>query len=264
MKLRQALTTLFRSALHFSPDHGVIDVRLTDNRGSSELTVQDDGVGIPLEAQPYLFNRQRPQEAVKDSPRARFGRGLSVVKDLLDLHGGSISVESAGKPPGVIFRISLPLQGRSQVALENSPRDTGFAGMAERHSRLEGVSVLVVDDDPDAREVVAAILRHFGASVQMAASADSALSILSQQPVHVIVADIGMPVSDGYDLIRHIRAMDSEAVARIPAAALTAYTTHEDQDRALGAGYQAHLSKPIDSALLVATVERLCPGLRQG
>ena len=123
------------------------------------------------------------------------------------------------------------------------------------------MSVLVVDDDPDAREVVAAILRHYGASVALATSAASALAVLARQPVDVIVADIGMPVHDGYDLIRQIRALDTEAVAGIPAAALTAFTTLEDRARALNAGFQAHLSKPLDSALLVATVERLCrPG----
>jgi CheY-like chemotaxis protein len=257
-RLRQALSALFANAIHFAPDDGTVRVRLTSDRGMAELTVQDAGAGIDEEALPYLFNRQRPKDPAKNSSRAKFGRGLSFVRDIVDLHGGSINAESGGHSQGVTFRVSLPLQVQPQSARADKTREAEPAEQADEPSRLTGMSVLVVDDDPDAREVVAAILRRDGASVALATSAASALAVLARQPVDVIVSDIGMPVDDGYDLIRQIRALDTEAVAGIPAAALTAFTTLEDRDRALNAGFQAHLAKPVDSALLVATVERLC------
>jgi CheY-like chemotaxis protein len=116
--------------------------------------------------------------------------------------------------------------------------------------------VLIVDDDPDAREVVAAILRHYGASVIVATSVSTALVALRREQVDVMVADLGMPIEDGYDLIRHVRSSENDKIARLPAAALTAYTTEEDRDRVLAAGFQFHLAKPVDPAVLVATVER--------
>jgi CheY-like chemotaxis protein len=128
---------------------------------------------------------------------------------------------------------------------------------AEIRSRLAGTRVLIVDDDPDAREVVAAILRHYGAAVVVATSVSTALVALRREQVDVLVADLGMPVEDGYDLIRHIRSSTVDKIARLPAAALTAYTTEEDRDRVLAAGFQFHLAKPVDPAVLVATVERL-------
>jgi CheY-like chemotaxis protein len=127
----------------------------------------------------------------------------------------------------------------------------------ELRSRLAGTRVLIVDDDPDAREVVAAILRHYGAAVVVATSVSTALVALRREKIDVLIADLGMPVEDGYDLIRHVRSSESEKIARLPAAALTAYTTEEDRDRVLAAGFQFHLAKPVDPAVLVATVERL-------
>jgi CheY-like chemotaxis protein len=124
-------------------------------------------------------------------------------------------------------------------------------------SRLAETSVLIVDDDPDAREVLAAILRHYGATVVVAISVPTALAALRRERVDVLIADLGMPIEDGYDLIRHVRSSEDEKIAHLPAAALTAYTTDEDRDRVLAAGFQSHLAKPVDPALLIATVERL-------
>jgi CheY-like chemotaxis protein len=136
-------------------------------------------------------------------------------------------------------------------------REVERSTRAEVRSRLAGTVVLIVDDDPDAREVVGAILRHYGAKVIVATSVSTALVALRRESVDVLIADLGMPVEDGYDLIRHVRTSEIPKIAAMPAAALTAYTTEEDRERVLSAGFQFHLAKPVDPAVLVATVERL-------
>ena len=256
-RLRQALIGLFNSAIHFAPDKGAVEVcmRPGDN-GMAELTVHDSGVGVDAEALPYLFSRQRPQDPTKHSARAKYGRGLGLIRDIIDLHGGTIRAETDGKS-GMTFRVLLPLQAAPIAVHADKAREVKESGRAELRTRLAGTRVLIVDDDPDAREVVAAILRHYGASVIVATSVSTALVALRREQVDVLVADLGMPIEDGYDLIRHVRSSEVDKIARLPAAALTAYTTEEDRDRVLAAGFQFHLAKPVDPAVLVATVERL-------
>lgn len=256
-RLRQALIGLFNSAIHFAPDKGTVEVRLrpSDN-GMAELTVHDAGVGVDPDALPYLFSRQRPQDPGKLSARAKYGRGLGLIRDIIDLHGGTIKAETDGKT-GVTFRVLLPLQAAPTAVQVEKVREVKESSRAELRARLAGTRVLIVDDDPDAREVVAAILRHYGASVIVATSVSTALVALRREHVDVLVADLGMPIEDGYDLIRHVRSSENDKIARLPAAALTAYTTEEDRDRVLAAGFQFHLAKPVDPAVLVATVERL-------
>jgi CheY-like chemotaxis protein len=256
-RLRQALIGLFNSALHFAPENGTIEVCLRPaGTGMAELTVHDSGVGVDPEALPYLFSRQRPQDPSKVSARAKYGRGLGLIRDIIDLHGGTIRAETDGQS-GVTFRATLPLQAAPRAVRPDKARELKQALHGELRTRLAGTRVLIVDDDPDAREVVAAILRHYGASVIVATSVSTALVALRREQVDVLVADLGMPVEDGYDLIRQVRSSETDKIARLPAAALTAYTTEEDRDRVLAAGYQFHLAKPVDPAVLVATVERL-------
>jgi CheY-like chemotaxis protein len=256
-RLRQALIGLFTSAIHFAPEDGTVEVRLRPgDAGMAELTVHDSGAGIGADALPYLFSRQRPQDVSKQSSRAKYGRGLALIRDIIDLHGGTIRAETAGET-GVTFRVVLPLQAAPSAVRVDKVREVKETSRPDIRSRLAGTRVLIVDDDPDAREVVAAILRHYGASVIVATSVSTALVALRREQVDVLVADLGMPVEDGYDLIRHVRSSESDKIARLPAAALTAYTTEEDRDRVLAAGFQFHLAKPVDPAVLVATVERL-------
>jgi CheY-like chemotaxis protein len=256
-RLRQALIGLFNSAIHFAPDKGTVEVclRPTDN-GMAELTVHDAGVGVDPDALPYLFSRQRPTDPSKHSARAKYGRGLGLIRDIIDLHGGTIKAETDGET-GVTFRVILPLQAAPSAVHADKVREVKESARTELRSRLANTRVLIVDDDPDAREVVAAILRHYGASVIVATSVSTALVALRREQVDVLVADLGMPIEDGYDLIRHVRSSEIDKIARLPAAALTAYTTEEDRDRVLAAGFQFHLAKPVDPAVLVATVERL-------
>ena len=256
-RLRQALIGLFNSAIHFAPEKGTVEISLKPAGNSmAELTVHDAGVGVEPEALPYLFSRQRPQDPTKNSARAKYGRGLGLIRDIIDLHGGTIKAETDGDT-GVTFRVRLPLQAAPRAVHVDKVREVKESSRAELRSRLAGTRVLIVDDDPDAREVVAAILRHYGASVIVATSVSTALVALRREQVDVMVADLGMPIEDGYDLIRHVRSSENDKIARLPAAALTAYTTEEDRDRVLAAGFQFHLAKPVDPAVLVATVERL-------
>ncbi len=256
-RLRQALIGLFNSAIHFAPEQGTVEVGLKPaGNGMAELTVHDAGVGVDPEALPYLFSRQRPKDPGKHSARAKYGRGLGLIRDIIDLHGGTIKAEADGGS-GVTFRVVLPLQAAPRAVRVDKAREVKESSRAELRSRLAGTRVLIVDDDPDAREVVAAILRHYGASVIVATSVSTALVALRREQVDVMVADLGMPIEDGYDLIRHVRSSEVDKIARLPAAALTVYTTEEDRDRVLAAGFQFHLAKPVDPAVLVATVERL-------
>ena len=256
-RLRQALIGLLNSAIHFAPEKGTVEIRLRPaDSGMAELTVHDAGVGVDPEALPYLFSRQRPKDPGKHSARAKYGRGLGLIRDIIDLHGGTIKAETDGVS-GVTFRVTLPLQAAPSAVRVDKVREVKESSRAELRSRLAGTRVLIVDDDPDAREVVAAILRHYGASVIVATSVSTALVALRREQVDVLIADLGMPIEDGYDLIRHVRSSETEKIARLPAAALTAYTTEEDRDRVLAAGFQFHLAKPVDPAVLVATVERL-------
>lgn len=256
-RLRQALIGLFNSAIHFAPDKGVVEVCLRPAENNmAELTVHDSGIGVDADALPYLFSRQRPQDPAKHSARAKYGRGLGLIRDIIDLHGGTIKAETDGET-GVTFRVTLPLQAAPSAVHADKVREVKESARKELRSRLADTRVLIVDDDPDAREVVAAILRHYGASVIVATSVSTALVALRREQVDVLVADLGMPIEDGYDLIRHVRSSEIDKIARLPAAALTAYTTEEDRDRVLAAGFQFHLAKPVDPAVLVATVERL-------
>ena len=255
-RLRQALIGLFNSAIHFAPEKGSVKVCLKPiGNTTAELTVHDAGVGVDADALPYLFSRQRPKDPGKQSARSKYGRGLGLIRDIIDLHGGTIKAETDGG--GMTFRVTLPLQAAPSAVRADKVREVKESSTRELRSRLAGTRVLIVDDDPDAREVVAAILLHYGAAVVVATSVSTALVVLKREKIDVLVADLGMPIEDGYDLIRYVRSSESEKIARMPAAALTAYTTEEDRDRVLAAGFQFHLAKPVDPAVLVATVERL-------
>jgi CheY-like chemotaxis protein len=257
MRIRQTLVGLFTSAIHFAPEGGTIHVQLRPaGKGVAELTVHDAGVGVDAAALPYLFSRQRQADPSRNSARAKFGRGLGLIRDIIDLHGGTIKAEADGAT-GVTFRVRLPLAAAPSAVRVDKVRDVARSTQAEERSRLADTVVLIVDDDPDTREVVGAILRRSGAKVIVATSVSTALVVLRREPVDVLIADLGMPVEDGYDLIRHVRTSETPKIAAMPAAALTAYTTEEDRERVLAAGFQFHLAKPVDPAVLVATVERL-------
>jgi CheY-like chemotaxis protein len=188
---------------------------------------------------------------------AGLGLGLAIVRHIVELHGGTVHAESPGAGQGAVFTVKLPLIVIARTAGEAQRRHPGAPGEAaeERaYPSLDGVRVLLVDDDPDSNEVVRTLLASCGAEVEVAASTAQALQTLEGFRPDVLVSDIGMPAQDGYALIRSVRGRDGGRLGRLPAVALTAYTSVEDRVRLFSAGFQAHLTKPFDPAELVAVV----------
>ena len=250
-RLKQAIVTLLANAVHFTNGPDAIVVRLGPSLAGAELTCRDEGLGVGHEALPYLFDRHRPEDAAKSSRRGDVGVGLSLVRDVIDLHGGSVHAESDGQR-GMTFSLTLPLESAPR-AVRMDPTWVPHRGPGEHpmRSRLVGLTVLLVDDEADAREVVAGILKHYGATVVSVASVADAVTRLREGRIDVLLTDIAMPGQDGYDLIRRVRKLG------VPAAALTAFATDEDRRKALAAGFQVHLSKPVEPDVLVDTIEIL-------
>jgi CheY-like chemotaxis protein len=251
VRLTQAVVALLVNAVHFTSAPSTIVVRLGPSLAGAELTCHDEGLGVGREALAYLFDRHRPEDPTRASRRGDVGVGLSLVRDVIDLHGGSIHAESDGQR-GVTFSLTLPLES-PPPAVRIDPRWIPQRGPGEHplRSRLLGLTVLLVDDEADAREVVAAILRHYGAAVVSVATAADAIARMRAGRIDVLLTDIAMPGQDGYDLIRRVRKLG------VPAAALTAFTSEEDRRKALAAGFQVHLSKPVEPGVLIDTIETL-------
>jgi signal transduction histidine kinase len=243
-RLQQVVWNLLSNAVKFTPRGGRIDVVIADRDDAVEIRVRDSGIGIDPEFLPYVFERFRQAE---DGPSRRYGGlglGLSIVRHLTELHGGSVHARSEGPGQGAEFQVRLPRANVGQASA-----CPGQAEACPTLSTLAGINVLLVDDDEGARIVLGTMLQGFGASVTLAASAAEAVKHFQAAPPDVLVSDIGMPQEDGYMLIRKLR--DSSPV---PAVAVTAYADPRDRDRALSAGFQAHLSKPVEPHELAATV----------
>lgn len=257
-RLQQVLWNLLTNAIKFTPKGGKVQVVLERVNSHIEVSVVDTGEGISADFLPHVFGRFRQADASTTRRHGGLGLGLSIVKQLIDLHGGSVSVKSPGKGMGSTFTLSLPLAvARHDASLTNddarhhpgaSRRDQSSVPLPD----LSGVSVLVVDDDPDAREIMRKIISRSGAEVVTADSAANAFEVLQMLRPTLLISDIGMPVEDGYDLIRRVRELSVEDGGKTPAVALTAFARSEDRQRALLAGYQMHLSKPVEPLELLA------------
>ena len=228
-----------------------------------ELNVTDTGEGIEPEFLPHVFERFRQADASTTRQYRGLGLGLSIVKQLVELHGGSVRVKSPGKGKGSTFILTLPLapttdpRGNGETDERQHPRVPRGERVIYQRPNLNGITVLVVDDDPDAREVIARILRGGGASVLTASSAATAMEILRESMPALLISDIGMPGEDGYDLIRKVRALTAEDCGRVPAVALTAFARSEDRQRALLAGFQLHVAKPVEPSELLTVCASL-------
>jgi signal transduction histidine kinase/CheY-like chemotaxis protein len=258
-RLQQVASNLISNALKFTPEGGVVHVRLRRAGNSVEMIVTDTGQGIDPEFLPSVFEPFRQADGSTTRTHSGLGLGLSIVKNLVEAHNGTVSVHSAGVGRGSTFVVRLPISAahESLDAQAGDGDDTPSQPLEPAVPSLEGVSVLVVDDDEQSREVVAAHLQGSRADVIIAASAAHAFDVLRREHVDVLLADIGMPDEDGYSLIQRVRALGAEGAAAVPAAALTAFGRDEDRQRALDAGFQLHLVKPIDGSSLVAAVAAL-------
>lgn len=252
-RLQQVFWNLLVNAVKFTPAGGRVDVVVRREEDAWEVCVRDTGQGLHADCLARLFERFWQADGSSTREHGGLGLGLAIVRHLVELHGGRVSAESAGPGLGATFRVWLPVP-----AVLPEPETEGAPGEAMAPQRLDGVRVLLVEDAPDARELIALLLRERGAQVRTAASAPEAMERLQLEGApDVLVSDIGLPGEDGHSLLRRVRAW-SEAQGRwIPAIALTAYAGPEDGRRAYRAGFQVHLTKPLESVALVDAVARL-------
>ncbi|MGH7285265.1 MAG: hybrid sensor histidine kinase/response regulator [Polyangiaceae bacterium] len=245
-RLQQIFWNLLTNAMKFGADKVRID--LSRKNDAIALEVTDNGQGISAQFLPHVFDRFEQADAKTTRSQGGLGLGLSIVKHLVELHSGAVSVHSGGLGKGAKFTVTLPMAATTPASV--SPE------AAEKSVELAGANVLVVDDDEDGRALLAAILSRCGATVRVAPSIHEAILELEKQLPDVLLSDIGMPGADGYELIRHVRALQ-KTDRRLPAIALTAYSSQRDRERALREGFDDHLPKPVDIDALATTIERV-------
>jgi signal transduction histidine kinase len=249
-RLQQIVGNLLSNAIKFTPSEGLVTVTLRSVNDQAEISVSDTGIGISPEFLPHLFESFRQEDVSITRKHGGLGLGLAIVRQLVDIHGGTITARSPGEGQGATFSVRLP-----QLSVESSANPA--AALPQPALDLSGIRIFSVDDSADTREFLTVLLEQYGANVITAGSASEALAALRTMHADVLISDIGMPEMDGYKLIRQVRALPPEQGGDIPAIALTAYARDEDQQQALASGYQRHLSKPLDLEKLVQAVVEL-------
>ncbi|BAY21345.1 multi-sensor hybrid histidine kinase [Calothrix sp. NIES-2100] len=249
-RLQQIVWNLLSNAIKFTSPGGRVEIRLAAVDSQAQIQVSDTGKGISAEFLPYVFDYFRQADASITRNYGGLGLGLAIVRHLVELHGGTVRAESLGEGEGATFTVKFPL-------LKQQPLTNQIDKSLNNPPNINGVKVLVVDDDVDTREFLVFILEQHGAIALASASATEALERLEQFQADILLSDIGMPGEDGYNFIRRIRILESSRIKQIPAIALTAYASHEDCNRALKAGFQKHIPKPVDPAELITTVAHL-------
>jgi PAS domain S-box-containing protein len=255
-RLQQVIWNLVSNAIKFTPREGKVRIRLERVGAYVEISVADTGVGIRPEFIPHLFERFRQGDASTTRKYGGLGLGLSIVKSLVELHGGTVVVESPGEDQGTTVTVRLPLAlvQRPDSGLRLPPRAPGAGDQGPGAAELSGLKVVVVDDQIDARDLIRRVLEDCAAEVFTAGTAQEALALVEAHRPDVLITDIGMPDADGFELLRRVRALGPERGGKVPAIALTAFARSEDRTRALRAGFRVHVSKPVDPSELVATV----------
>lgn len=252
-RLTQVVGNLLSNAVKFTPEGGRITVRVAAAEGWVRLTVRDTGIGIESALLPHVFERFRQGGPRGPLGHGGLGLGLAIVRHLVERHGGRVAAQSEGAGRGTTFVVELPrLDGRADVGWTSTVAEPSVTS-----TPLEGIRALVVEDQPDARDALATVLLDAGARVTSVGSAAEALDAFRHGIPDVVLSDVAMPESDGYQLIRRIRALNPGAGGTVPAVAVTAYATPEDRRRAFEAGFQAHVAKPLEASELVATVASL-------
>nr|WP_277922598.1 ATP-binding protein [Coleofasciculus sp. FACHB-1120] len=268
-RLQQIIWNLLTNAIKFTPEGGQVQVYLQGDRSHVEISVSDTGKGISPDFLPYVSDRFRQADNSITRSYAGLGLGLAIVRHLVELHGGTIRAESPGEGQGSTFIVKLPLINTAGVEKRTeeeekslrSPQSSELNPQESPHyapwkSTLDGLQILIVDDEPDARDLLMSILEQYGAEAIAVASAEEAIATIQQSKPDVLISDIGMPNEDGYSLIRRVRALEAEQ-GQIPSVALTAYVRVDDQEAALSAGFQSHVAKPIDPTELIKVVASL-------
>jgi len=257
-RLQQVVWNLLTNAIKFTPADGEILVKLEGVASRVEITVQDSGIGISPEFLPHVFDRFRQADPGTNRIHGGMGLGLSIVRQLVELHGGTVRAESEGEGKGTTFTVSLPFVTLHEETRRGKRPAASVAQLElDCPPSLPGLRVLVVDDEADTRDMLRAVLEHCQVEVLTAGSAPEAMEALIHSRPDVLISDLGMPGEDGYALISKVRKLPAESGGRIPAAALTAYVRAEDRVKVLRAGFQLHVPKPIEPAELVAVVANL-------
>ena len=272
-RLRQVFWNLFSNAIKFTPRGGCIEVRQhqtgrTD--GEAEVVVRDNGQGIAPEFLPWVFDRFRQMDSSASRRHGGLGLGLSIVKQLTELHGGTVRVTSPGVGKGAVFTVTLPVgealaasRPGAVPAINEPPAPAPQAGEAAVHdghawgSALQGIELLLVEDDADQRNLLRHVFEQQGANVRVADDADRGLELLRAHPPQVLVSDIGLPGMDGYEFLRRVRELPAAGGGKVPAIALTAFARAEDRQLALRAGFQTHVTKPAEASELIHVVANL-------
>jgi CheY-like chemotaxis protein/nitrogen-specific signal transduction histidine kinase len=258
VRLQQIISNLLINAIKFSPRGGQVTVRLNREGTNVLLTVSDNGEGISAEFLPYVFDRFRQAESIPRRQHGGMGLGLAIVRYLVEAHGGTINASSQGVGKGATFVVTLPLLAvPSDAATDRESTSLSETAGPASSEILEGLRVLVVDDNEDVRELSNIALTQSGAEVRTADTARAALEVLKDWKPNILVADIGMPGEDGYDLIRAVRALELDTGGTIPALALTGYASATDVGRVRAAGYHTHIAKPVSPRDLVLAVAKL-------
>ncbi len=263
-RLQQVVWNLVSNAFKFTPKGGSVTVRLAEEDGDVYIEVADTGIGIPAEFLPFVFDRFSQADSSTSRRHNGLGLGMAIVRHLVELHGGTVAVESAGENQGATFKLRLPKHVGTLPAVEQLPPGRGVTPETpiDELEHLNGVRVLIVEDDADSRNVLALLLERLGALVEAVPSAKDAYDRLNQRCPDVLVSDIGMPDEDGYAMIRRVRQICGDQ--HLPAIALTAYARQQDAEAALDAGYDQHLAKPVAPGELIRAIRALTGVKEQG
>ena len=258
-RLQQVIWNLLSNAIKFTPRGGRVQVSLERVSSDVEIVVSDTGRGMSPEFLPHVFERFRQADSGLTRASGGLGLGLAIVRHLVELHGGTIDAASEGEGKGATFTVRLPLATLREESFE---QERAYSPRAPRRGRtptvrIDAIRVVAVDDEEDTLMLLREILETAGAQVTTAASASEALEALKRSDPHVLIADIGMPGTDGFELIQQVRRSPDSSIRQVPAAALTAYARSEDRIRALRSGFQMYLAKPVDPGELIAAIGAL-------
>jgi len=256
-RLQQVVWNLLSNAIKFTPRGGAVRVKLARERSHVTIVVEDTGAGMPAPLIPRVFERFLQGDSTSTRSHGGLGLGLAIVRHIVELHGGTVEASSRGAGLGSTFKVNLPLVALLAPGAEGAETGRAADDLGGFAPTLDGLTVLVVDDHQDARDLMRAVLQQRGARVVGAASAEEALGLLRSENADVLLSDVEMPGDDGYALIQKVRSLPPEEGGRVPAAALTAYARREDQVKTLRAGYQIHLAKPVEPEELVSVVASL-------
>jgi CheY-like chemotaxis protein len=253
-RLQQVVWNLLSNAVKFTNSGGRVCVKVSEGGGAVEVSVSDTGQGVSKEFLPFVFDRFRQADSTTTRQHGGLGLGLAIARHLVEIHGGTIKAESRGEGRGATFTIKLPLVEAASSATEFV--DAGQHALARTPQLLSGLNVLLVDDDSDTLTLMATALTRRHANVTAVSSAGEAIQAISRKRPDVLVSDIAMPDEDGYGLIERVRLLENGEAENIPAVAITAYAKDEDRKRALSAGFQIYLAKPVELTELISVVAR--------